>query len=373
MSTNTTRSIFGSLGRALAVALLVSLVPACGGGGGGGGGGAPAPFVVLLKKPDPSPSVTQLAPEVYVRFGAVVDSLTVDATTFKVEEPGPIAVPGTFTFTPLLKEVRFVPTGALATTTTYTVTLTAGIKDLTGRALTPDSFTFTTGSQTDSTRPTFAGATGATTPTLNSIDLTWAAATDASGPIAYEVFLSLTSGVYDFTGPPDYSVATLGTTATGLASNTTFYFIVRARDNQGNTELNTVEVSKRTLTSFVGDVYPIVQGQCRSCHIPGGLAQDPPYNITTMDYTSAATTRTTWVGVNVSAYNNADVVLNGPVGAKRVVASDSSKSFVYNKIQSKFLAVLPWAGLGMPRTGGPLSSIEIDTIKTWIDQGALNN
>lgn len=103
---------------------------------------------------------------------------------------------------------------------------------------------------TDSTIPTFAGASGATSPNMNTINLSWANASDdisSAGYMRYDIYQSLTSGGQNYAAGPTYTVR--GTTSaqiTSLNSSTPYYFVVRARDEQGNRETNTVEVMGTT-------------------------------------------------------------------------------------------------------------------------------
>jgi hypothetical protein len=54
----------------------------------------------------------------------------------------------------------------------------------------------------------------------------------------------------------------------------------------------------------------------------------------------------------------------------RIKPSDSANSWMYRKITGThdFGEIMP-----PPISGGALTAAEKDTIKTWIDQGALNN
>lgn len=103
-------------------------------------------------------------------------------------------------------------------------------------------------------RPAFAGLITATTcnslapqilPRPASYTLTWEAATDPVTPrsaIVYDVFLATTPGAENYSQPT-------WTTSPGVTSFTTpdvphsgaVYFVVRARDNAGNEDDNTVE------------------------------------------------------------------------------------------------------------------------------------
>ncbi len=98
--------------------------------------------------------------------------------------------------------------------------------------------------------PVFAGMSTATTVSASQIDLYWNPASDnltSSSAIVYNIYVSKTSGGENFTSPS--FVTSPGATtfsATGLESNTTYYFIVRAGDSSGNFDSNIVEKSATT-------------------------------------------------------------------------------------------------------------------------------
>jgi hypothetical protein len=123
-----------------------------------------------------------------------------------------------------------------------------------GGGTTPPSGGGTPPSGGGGTPPTFAGlqsafactpgpqSPGQTTPfTLN-----WQAATDAVTPsseIVYDVYVATTPGGESFSKPTWTTPAGVTTYQTpGLASHGDFYFVVRARDQAGNEDHNTVEV-----------------------------------------------------------------------------------------------------------------------------------
>ena len=110
----------------------------------------------------------------------------------------------------------------------------------------------------DTTPPTFAGLVSATSSAtvFGSVDLSWNAASDdrtTPSNLIYHIYMATTSGGQNFTSPN--FTTTAGTTSysiTGLSAGT-YYFVVRARDEAGNVDTNTVE---RTAT--VQDTSPPV-------------------------------------------------------------------------------------------------------------------
>ena len=105
-------------------------------------------------------------------------------------------------------------------------------------------------------------------------------------------------------------------------------------------ENNTTENVK-----FATDVQPIFSNNCTGCHGNSG----------NLDL-SSGNAYANLVGVNASGYSG-----------KRVIANDADNSILYKKIDNSGAY-----GSNMP-LGQNLSSAQINTIKQWIIEGALNN
>jgi hypothetical protein len=97
-----------------------------------------------------------------VSFTDALDSTTVDTSSFLVS-----GVTGTVTYDSASRTAIFRPTSALPINTTYTVTLTAAIKGIDRAAITPFSYSFTTGATTD----TFAPRGTAVAPANNAVNV----------------------------------------------------------------------------------------------------------------------------------------------------------------------------------------------------------
>jgi len=105
----------------------------------------------------------------------------------------------------------------------------------------------------DNTPPSFAGLKSATTcipgpvggGRTTSYNLSWDPATDNVSPsrrIVYDVYQAETSGGEDFSAPTYTTLAGATSFATPpLSTDKHFYFVVRARDQAGNSDSNTVE------------------------------------------------------------------------------------------------------------------------------------
>jgi hypothetical protein len=85
-----------------------------------------------------------------VTFSEAMDPLTISTAHFKVTGPDASTVTGTVAYVAASKIASFTPSSNLAPNTTYTNTITAGVKDLAGNALATNFvWSFTTGTQID--------------------------------------------------------------------------------------------------------------------------------------------------------------------------------------------------------------------------------
>ena len=121
---------------------------------------------------------------------------------------------------------------------------------------TPVSLTVDMTLAADTTPPVFSGLQSATAVSEAEILLSWSPASDdvsAQSAIVYRIYISQTPGGEDFTSP-DHTTAAGATsfTVTGLSPLTTYYFVVRAEDEAGNTDTNTVELQATTFPLITG-------------------------------------------------------------------------------------------------------------------------
>ncbi len=228
----------------LSVAAVIALTPAC-----GESDDDDVPLHLTFAKPKGGDVDVPLQPVIYIRFDRPLDPATVNDTNFNLTGSGG-NIPITVTWHPYLNEVRMVPVAALTPSTVYQVTLWYTITAADRSTYVGSYYHFTTTSNTDADRPSFGGAAGAGSPTQTTIALTWTQGNDqTSGPnsLTYDVFVSTASGCYDFTAPYVSVTNPTGTTVQQLTAGTTYYFVVRARDPYGNTDLNEVEANATTL------------------------------------------------------------------------------------------------------------------------------
>jgi hypothetical protein len=238
-----------------------------------------------------------------------------------------------------------------------------------------------TNTKNDGLPPVFDGVSKATpNPTVIGVDLEWPQATDdqsAKNSIVYNVYASTTQGGEDYAKLP-LTTATggvLGKTITKEllqqlsphASNTLFYFVVRAQDETGNTEKNVKELSVTTLVSFAEDVQPIFNQNCAIlvCHTAGADGLNPPIQGQNLDEGAAYTNI-----VNVVAREGLSI---GEVNVKRIdkTSVDPHDSYLWRKITGT--PTIFGNQMPPPQASRTLSAEQKLTIENWIRQGAPQN
>ena len=217
-----------------------------------------------------------------------------------------------------------------------------------------------TKTSTDPTPPTFAGCTGVMVQSdARTATFSWAPASDpvtSPDKIVYDVFQGLAPGAEDYTQP--IATSDPGATSvfvTDLTPDATLYWVVRARDQAGNRDSNTVEQSGMTDVSMSEQIQETLSSDCgvAGCHAPG----NPPLGL---------------VLTPQFAYANIVGVQSREYGVEfRVNPNDPTTSFLYRKVSEN----PPPVGYQMPApaTGSVLQAAEIDRIRRWILQGAPDN
>ncbi|MBI5675720.1 MAG: fibronectin type III domain-containing protein [Nitrospirae bacterium] len=112
----------------------------------------------------------------------------------------------------------------------------------------------------DVTPPGFGGIVEAIASSETAISLSWNPASDdrtSVSDITYLIYMATSSGGQNLAIPSYTRTGTTYGTVTGLNQGTTYYFIVRAKDEAGNIDNNTVEKSATTLdyVTIEGHVY----------------------------------------------------------------------------------------------------------------------
>lgn len=216
----------------------------------------------------------------------------------------------------------------------------------------------TTPATSDMQAPTFAGLTSATV-SGTAVTLNWNAATDNVSPassILYLIYQATASGGQNYASPTATTVpGATSQTITGLTPGTSYYFVVRAQDQAGNTDANKVEKSGVvTAPSFAANVQPIFTANCltNACHAGANPAQGLALTSASVSYSNL---------VNVSSGQCPTV--------KRVLPNQPTMSYLMWKLQG---AGACFSGSRMPK-GAPLAAADLATVSGWISAGALNN
>jgi mono/diheme cytochrome c family protein len=215
----------------------------------------------------------------------------------------------------------------------------------------------TTPSAIDSTLPTFGGATTAVTKSPGSVALSWAPASDdvsQASAISYLVYASTTSGGEDFQSPDVVTVAgATSATSTDLGGDTLYYFVVRAKDQAGNIDTNTTEVTATTThVGFTSDVEPLFAQSCTA-----GVCHAGPYAAESIDLSSPQTAHDTLVAIPSTECS----------GLSLVAPSQPRASYLLQKLRGHGSCFSGWP---MPEQTAPLTSAQIDLVSAWIGKGA---
>jgi methionine-rich copper-binding protein CopC len=194
---------------------------------------------------DPVNAATGVAinKQIAATFSEAMDPSTISTTTFTLQQ-GATPVAGTVTY--VGTTATFAPASPLAVNTTYTATITTGVKDLAGNALASVfGWSFTSGAAPDTTAPTVTSTDPVNAATGVAINKQIAATfSEAMDPATISTAnFTLTQGTTPVAGTVTY--AAVGTTATfspasDLAPLTTFTASITtgARDLAGNPLLN---------------------------------------------------------------------------------------------------------------------------------------
>lgn len=116
---------------------------------------APTPPTVISTVPVRLATDVPINQVLLATFSEAMTPSTIDATTFTLTGPGAVVVAGTVSYVAAGSVAIFTPTASLAPNTLYTATITTGVEDLTGTAMTSNYvWTFTTAAAPIITPPT---------------------------------------------------------------------------------------------------------------------------------------------------------------------------------------------------------------------------
>jgi len=181
-------------------------------------------------------------------FDEPMDPAAINTSTFSLEGPsGPVA--GTVFYDIDTFVVRFTPDAELLPDSLYTVHARTDMTDLADNQLEQEQvWSFRTiPFAADTAAPQFTGLVSITVPSYTSMSLSWSPASDNVTPasaIVYLVYVSTYPGGQDFSTPVLITPpGATGVVVGGLSPGTFYYFVVRARDEAGNIDNNTVELA----------------------------------------------------------------------------------------------------------------------------------
>ncbi len=274
-----------------------------------------------------------------VTFSEKMDASSITSSTFTLKQ-GTTSIPGSVSSTGA--EAIFTPSAALTANKTYTSTITTGVKDSSGNALSAEySWSFTTAATTDVTAPTVVStvpASNATSIAAGSMPTATFSETMDAATITATSF-TLKQGSTAITGTVTYS----GTTATftpsaNLTEGTIYSCTVTtgAKDVAGNSLAADYSWTFTTVAavpsgkSFATDVVPILN-LCNTCH--------------THSWTPSS---------------NASTFYTNLVNSGHVKPATPTSSKIYTKLNG-----------GHP--GSTVTTAQVNTILTWMTEGSKNN
>jgi hypothetical protein len=245
-------------------------------------------------------------------FSEAMDPLTITAATYKITGPGGTAVAGAVNYDASSDTVTFTPSNNLAPSTTYTMTISTGAKDLAGNPLANNFVsTFTTGTVANTTAPTVTSINPANLQINVPLNSTVAATfSEAMNP------LTITSATFTVTGPGNtpvtgtlsYNAVTNTATFTplnNLASNTTFTVTITT----GATDLAGNPLASNFVSTFTTvDVAPTVTSTN-----PANLQTNVPINDTVAATFSEAMDPTTITSTTFTVTGPGNTPVTGTV------------------------------------------------------------
>jgi len=224
------------------------------------------PAVVSISPAYGASGLSGIVP-VTVVFSEPVDQATINQNTFRLMN-GPASVAGSFDISS--STVTFTPDGALVNNSTYTVQLTAGIKDLSGKSMEADYNTsFTTRDDIDPFVSSISPAYGdADKPVDTAISVVFSEPVDAS--TVNENNFTLMNGTAVISGTVTYDAllhTALFTPAAALDNSVTYTVVLNTgiRDLAGNslvycTSTFTTVAPADVIAPAVSSIYPAYGG-----------------------------------------------------------------------------------------------------------------
>jgi len=152
---------------------------------------------------------------------------SLNTTTFTLVK-GSTSVSGIVTYDSSAKKATFVPSSNLDYSTSYTVTITTGVTDMSGINMSANAqWSFTT--EASPTAIPFPPTGLSATAGNGQVSIAWNSVTGAT---AYNIYWSTTTGVTKATGAKIRNVSS-PYVHTGLTNGTTYYYVVTAENSYG--------------------------------------------------------------------------------------------------------------------------------------------
>ena len=227
------------------------------------------PPKVVSSVPQSGATVVSIRVAPTIQFSEALDPATVSSATIKLSTVSGIAVAGTVAFGVNATTVVFTPAAPLAPSTSYVLTASTGVKDLSGNQLLP-SFTtsFTTSQPIDETPPAIVGVTPANlsrdVPVNSAVTVSFSEALDAQSITSATLTLSRLGAAAPVTATVSYNAITHVATLAPLEpllSSTSYVVSVGTgvKDVVGNA-LSTPFSSQFTTAAPVDNNPPTVAG-----------------------------------------------------------------------------------------------------------------
>jgi len=200
-----------------------------------------APTVFSSTTPQNGANNVDINPFITVTFSESMNASTITTDTFTLDN----GASGTVTYNALSRTARYLPLSSLKNNTTYTATITTGVKDLAGNPLASNfTWSFSTISSSGTTPPDttppdpVTGLVIVSVVSETAINLSWTASKDNVGVIKYNIFRD--GSLVGTSTSTSYS-------DTGLNAKTTYTYQVSASDSAGNESDRSSPVSAPTL------------------------------------------------------------------------------------------------------------------------------
>ena len=161
-------------------------------------------------------------------FSEAMDSSTINTSSFTLKK-GTTSVSGSVTYDFSTNKATFTPSSNLSYSTTYTATITTGVKDSAGNAMASNyTWSFTTEAKPVSvpSSPTGVSASAGD----GKITINWSS---VSGATSYTIYIRTSSGVSKTNYTDKKTSTTNSYTWTGLTNGTTYYYVVTAVNSYG--------------------------------------------------------------------------------------------------------------------------------------------